>query len=53
MALNQFLYSWGVRGDNSPEVARSMGYLDFAELYPGVSGETLESVLRRILDRSS
>jgi len=31
---SQYRYSWGVRGDNTPEHAKYLGYLDAKELYP-------------------
>ncbi|KAI1764488.1 isoflavone reductase family protein [Hypoxylon sp. FL1150] len=40
LALNQYFDSWGLRGDNTPEYAKYLGYLDFKELYPGIKGKT-------------
>ncbi|KAJ4079900.1 hypothetical protein NW760_015135 [Fusarium oxysporum] len=34
LAAAQYAYSTGVRGDNTPEYARYLGYLDGKELYP-------------------
>lgn len=47
---NQYYYSWGVRGDNTPEAAKYLGYLDVKELYPDVSGRSMRSFLEDILD---
>jgi hypothetical protein len=32
---SQLFYSWGIRGDNTPEYAEYLGYLSGEELYPG------------------
>lgn len=32
--VGQYWRSWGIRGDNTPENARYLGYLDVQELYP-------------------
>lgn len=47
--VNQYWLSWGIRGDNTPEAARFLGYLDFKELYPDVEGERMQTVFERIL----
>ena len=47
--INQYLNSWGARGDNTPESARYLGYLDFKELYPDVGGRTLRDLYGDIL----
>lgn len=33
-AMAQYYYSLAIRGDNTPENARSLGYLDAQDLYP-------------------
>lgn len=48
--INQYYYSWGVRGDNQPESAKYLGYLDIKELYPDVSGRTMESFFQDVLN---
>jgi len=45
----QYLKSWGVRGDNTPEKARFLGYLDAKELYPDLKWRTLEAVAREVV----
>ncbi|KAL2681188.1 hypothetical protein Neosp_008795 [[Neocosmospora] mangrovei] len=55
MALNklwilQYLRSCGIRGDNNPEYARYLGYLDAKELYPDFKGNTLEKYFQEVLD---
>ena len=47
---HQYLNSWGVRGDNTPESAKYLGYLDFKELYPDVKGKALETMVQETLD---
>lgn len=47
--MNQYYSSYGIRGDNSPEAANYLGYLDFKELYPEESGEGMRIVIQRAL----
>ncbi|KAH8881340.1 NAD(P)-binding protein [Thozetella sp. PMI_491] len=47
------LYYWltqGIRGDNTPEAARYLGYLFARELYPDLKYRSLESFYQEILD---
>jgi hypothetical protein len=47
----QYMYSCGVRGDNTPEHAAYLGYLDAKDMYPDLKGRrTLESFYREVLD---
>jgi hypothetical protein len=50
MAMAEYFYSWGIRGDNRPEYAKYLGYLDCKELYADVSykpfGEYVQEALR-------
>jgi len=39
-----------IRGDNTPEHAKYLGYLDGKELYPDVEVEGLETFMKRMLD---
>ncbi|KAK6068161.1 isoflavone reductase family protein [Seiridium cupressi] len=50
LALYQYMYSWGVRGDNNPEAAEIFGYLDFKKLYPDAKGKTIRELFKGILD---
>jgi len=52
MSRVQFEYvrSWGVRGDNTPDSARYLGYLITDDLYPGCKGRTFETYLQEVLD---
>ncbi|CRJ87076.1 hypothetical protein BN1723_000229 [Verticillium longisporum] len=47
----QFEYwnSWGLRGDNTPETAAYLGYLDARELYPDFKPRTLEEYAKEVL----
>lgn len=45
-----YMYSWGVRGDNTPEYAKYLGYLDVKDLYPNLKGISYETFLKEILD---
>ncbi|KAF4462592.1 isoflavone reductase family [Fusarium albosuccineum] len=46
----QYLYSYGIRGDNNPEYAKYLGYLDATELYPDLKVNKLESFFQEVLD---
>ncbi|ETS74759.1 hypothetical protein PFICI_13243 [Pestalotiopsis fici W106-1] len=48
--LNQYQNSWGVRGDNDPKNAVTLGYLDFNELCPDITGIKLRDIYESILD---
>ena len=50
LLLNEYVNNWGLRGDNTPESAKYLGYLDFKELYPGVGGKTMRTVIQEVLD---
>lgn len=39
----------GIRGENTPEYARYLGYLDARELYPDVELTSFENYVRGIL----
>lgn len=45
----QYKYSWGIRGDNSPENAEYLGYLSGKELYPDVEFISFETYLKELL----
>ncbi|KAI5925127.1 NAD(P)-binding protein [Camillea tinctor] len=44
--MAQYKHTQGIRGDNTPEHAKYLGYLDVKELYPDVKVTTLESCIR-------
>lgn len=46
----QYLNSRYIRGDNSPEYARFLGYLDAKDLYPELKGNTLEAYCQDVLN---
>lgn len=50
VALTQYKYSIGIRGDNTPEHAKYLGYLDAKELYPDVEIVGLMTFIREMLD---
>ncbi|EQB44115.1 isoflavone reductase [Colletotrichum gloeosporioides Cg-14] len=39
----------GIRGDNTPEYARYLGYLDARDLYPDMEVTTLENYIKRLV----
>lgn len=47
---SQYQISWGIRGDNTPEHAKYLGYLDGKELYPDFKPRSLEGFLKDVLD---
>lgn len=40
----------GIRGDNTPEYAQYLGYLDANQLYPDTEKTSLQSFLQEVLD---
>jgi len=46
----QYKLSWGVRGDNNPEYAKYLGYLDGKELYPDFEFTTFDQYLDELLE---
>ncbi|RSL59612.1 hypothetical protein CEP51_013894 [Fusarium floridanum] len=46
----QLLHSWGIRGDNTPEYAAYLGYLDGKELYPDFKYTRFEDYVKAALD---
>ncbi|KAG9251776.1 isoflavone reductase [Emericellopsis atlantica] len=46
----QYRLSWGVRGDNNPEYAKYLGYLDGKELYPDFEFTTFDQYLDELLE---
>ncbi|KAJ5416621.1 isoflavone reductase family protein [Penicillium crustosum] len=48
--MSQYNYSKYVRGDNSPESAKSLGYLNARELYPDFKPVTFGDFLSEVLD---
>jgi hypothetical protein len=45
----QYKYSKFIRGDNTPEVAKYLGYLDARELYPDFKPKTFEEFTKDLL----
>ncbi|KFZ12987.1 hypothetical protein V501_03941 [Pseudogymnoascus sp. VKM F-4519 (FW-2642)] len=45
IVMYQYYHSWGVRGDNTPEYARYLGYIIAKELYPDLKGNTLAAYI--------
>ncbi|KAH6996054.1 hypothetical protein BKA56DRAFT_570492 [Ilyonectria sp. MPI-CAGE-AT-0026] len=50
LAQFQYWHTWGIRGDNTPEYARYLGYLNAKELYPDLEGKTLEAYCQELLN---
>ncbi|KAJ0278956.1 hypothetical protein CBS470a_009506 [Colletotrichum nupharicola] len=49
IAMAEYRNVLGIRGDNTPEKARSLGYLDARDLYPDVEVTTLENYIRGLI----
>lgn len=48
--MGQYRISWCIRGDNTPEYADYLGYLDFWKLFPDFPrGRSLEAFYREII----
>ncbi|KEF53093.1 uncharacterized protein A1O9_11001 [Exophiala aquamarina CBS 119918] len=45
----QYSLSWGIRGENTPEFARYLGYLDGKKLYPDVDFTSYESYVQEVV----
>ncbi|KAM7196691.1 hypothetical protein V8F33_006031 [Rhypophila sp. PSN 637] len=52
LATLQYLNTWGVRGDNTPEVAKYLGYQLASELYPELASQlcSLDEYFQEVLD---
>ncbi|GAW17973.1 hypothetical protein ANO14919_074420 [Xylariales sp. No.14919] len=50
LSTNQLLLSWAIRGDNTPEYAKYLGYLDGKELYPDFEFTTFEDYVKKALE---
>lgn len=46
----EYQRSWGVRGDNTPENAKYLGFLDARELYPDFKPVGVEEYVREALE---
>jgi len=51
--VSQYRYSWGIRGDNTPENAKYLGYLLGKELYPDMEYITFDAYLKDLLNGSA
>ncbi|KAF5020053.1 hypothetical protein F66182_7934 [Fusarium sp. NRRL 66182] len=52
-AEKDYKNSWGLRGDNTPEYARYLGYLDAKDLYPDLKSKTLKEYIQELLDKKA
>jgi hypothetical protein len=46
----EYAYSMFVRGDNSPEYAKYLGYLDARDLYPNFIPRPFQAFAKELLD---
>ncbi|GKU12651.1 isoflavone reductase family protein [Fusarium langsethiae] len=52
LALTEYKYSWGIRGDNTPEHATYLGYLSIKELYPDLQWNSIRNFIEEIVKGS-
>lgn len=45
LTVSQLSFSWGIRGDNTPEHAAYLGYLSGKDLYPDLNFTTLRDYM--------
>lgn len=50
VVARQYALSWGVRGDNTPEVAKKLGYVTSKELWPEMNFVGYEDFLRDVVE---
>ncbi|KAJ4397256.1 hypothetical protein N0V93_001480 [Gnomoniopsis smithogilvyi] len=50
LTVNQYRHSYAIRGDNTPERAVYLGYLDGHELYPEVKTTTFREYFQKLVD---
>lgn len=46
----EYKYTWGIRGDNTPEHAAYLGYLDAKPLYPDVQCKSVRAFVNEIVE---
>lgn len=49
LASSQYQLSWGIRGDNTPDYAKYLGYLVTPDLYPEFKGIGYEDYLKEVV----
>lgn len=45
LTVSQLFFSWGIRGDNTPENAAYLGYMSGKDLYPDLTFTTLKDYM--------
>jgi hypothetical protein len=50
LTISQLFFSWGIRGDNTPEYAEYLGYLSGKDLYPDFKFTRFEEYVQEVLD---
>ena len=48
-----YFYSMCIRGDNTPQKAKDLGYLIGKELYPEIEGTSFEDYVKNVLEGSA
>src|SRR5688572_8060043 len=51
-AVTEYKVSWGIRGDNTPERAAYLGYLDARELYQDLKTKSMEEFVKELVEGS-
>lgn len=50
VASSQYLLSWGIRGDNTPEKAKELGYVTSKELWPEMEFVKYDDFLKEVVE---
>ena len=50
LVSSEYKISWGIRGDNTPEYAKYLGYLTSKELYPDMNFVSFSDYIQEVLD---
>lgn len=48
--VSEYRLSWGIRGDNTPEYAEYLGYLNGKELYPDFEFTSFDAFVNEMLE---
>lgn len=51
LGMAQYMNLLGIRGDNTPENAKYLGYLDVKELYPEVESTPFKHFIKDMLEQ--
>ncbi|KAF9777023.1 hypothetical protein IL306_004709 [Fusarium sp. DS 682] len=52
LAMTGYRYTWAIRGDNTPDHAKYLGYLDAKERYPDVQCKSIREFAKEVIEGS-